>query len=260
MKSSRWLSVGLILLWIWAYASGQSGGAGIGTSSGAETVTGTGTTTIASKPGFNGVKSTPFSADVVEETNQTLVDGNRIHRETHGRMLRDSEGRTRNESEFPFQGDTGEKRTYVRITDPVQQIFISLDGQRKTAVVEHLKPTPTQGAPDGSASAPLSNSSSSRSRANIREENLGTTEIEGFVVTGKRVIHTTEAGEIGNEKPIVSVTEIWYSHDLHLPLLTKSESPQTGEHVRKLINIETGEPDSLLFQIPQDYAVKETTH
>jgi hypothetical protein len=46
-------------------------------------------------PGFGGVQGAPFSAEVIDESEQFLADGNRIHRETHGRIFRDSQGRTR---------------------------------------------------------------------------------------------------------------------------------------------------------------------
>jgi hypothetical protein len=41
-------------------------------------------------------------------------------------------------------------------------------------------------------------------------------------------------------------------------LLTKSESPELGQHTHKLVNIRAGDPDPLLFQVPADYTVKET--
>ena len=40
------------------------------------------------------VKGAPYSADEVNETNQMLADGTRIHREVKTSVYRDSEGRT----------------------------------------------------------------------------------------------------------------------------------------------------------------------
>jgi hypothetical protein len=82
-------------------------------------------------------------------------------------------------------------------------------------------------------------------------------EIEGFVVTGKRLTHTIETGRIGNDRPLTTATETWFSPDLQMPLLTKAEDPQFGQHVRKLVNIRTGDPDPALFQIPSDYTVRD---
>ncbi len=66
------------------------------------------------------------------------------------------------------------------------------------------------------------------------------------------------AGTIGNDKPITTSSEVWFSSDLKMDLLTSSESPESGKHVHKLLNIHTGDPDPLLFQVPTDFTVKET--
>jgi hypothetical protein len=44
------------------------------------------------------VKGLPYSAEEITETNQTLADGTRIHREIKATVYRDSEGRTRRET------------------------------------------------------------------------------------------------------------------------------------------------------------------
>lgn len=80
--------------------------------------------------GPGSMKGVPFSADVVTETNRQLADGNRIHRETHGKMFRDSEGRTRTENEI--QIPTSQPHEHVLIFDPVEKVFISLDVRHKT--------------------------------------------------------------------------------------------------------------------------------
>ncbi len=89
-------------------------------------------------------------------------------------------------------------------------------------------------------------------------EELGIMTIEGFTATGVRFHNTTAAGAMGNDKPMTSTNERWYSSDLKMALLTISESPESGKHVHKLVNIQTGDPDPLLFQVPADFTVKET--
>jgi hypothetical protein len=88
-------------------------------------------------------------------------------------------------------------------------------------------------------------------------EALGTSEMEGFTVTGTRISITIPAGERGNDKPMTTTSERWFSPDLQMELLTKSESPETGQHTHKLVNIRTGDPDPALFQVPADYTVRE---
>ena len=62
------------------------------------------TTAGAFTSGFQGIKGVPYSADVITETTRVLADGNRIHQEMHGKQFRDSEGRTRTETEFQMPG------------------------------------------------------------------------------------------------------------------------------------------------------------
>lgn len=45
--------------------------------------------------------------------------------------------------------------------------------------------------------------------------------------------------------------------DLKMDLVNITESPDSGKHVRKLLNIRAGEPDPLLFQVPSDFTVRE---
>src|ERR1041385_2516245 len=69
--------------------------AGGGRGLGAGTVLGFGGSMLGSGNNFAGTKTRPFSADIINETDQYFADGNHVHREMRGRIFRDSEGRTR---------------------------------------------------------------------------------------------------------------------------------------------------------------------
>jgi hypothetical protein len=88
-------------------------------------------------------------------------------------------------------------------------------------------------------------------------ESLGNQVIEGVTAEGQRVTMTIEAGKIGNERPIVTFNERWYSQELQTVISSKNVDPRIGETTYKLINIDRGEPDSSLFQVPADYTVEE---
>ena len=66
-----------------------------------------------------------------------------------------------------------------------------------------------------------------------------------------RTTHTIPAGEIGNEKPIVIVTEVWTSPDLKTVVYSKRSDPRMGEQIFKLTNITRAEPDASLFTVPR---------
>jgi hypothetical protein len=91
----------------------------------------------------------------------------------------------------------------------------------------------------------------------MSSEQLGKKEIEGFIASGSRHSRTIPAGEIGNEKPLVSTTDTWFCEDLKTTLLSVTDDPQTGQRITRLTNILVGDPDPQLFQIPPDYTVKE---
>jgi hypothetical protein len=86
--------------------------------------------------GVESVKGSPFSADVVYEFTHVLGDENRIHRESHGKIFRDGEGRIRNEFEDELPRT---RELQITIQDPVSQTFVTLYPQsvNKRAVVNH---------------------------------------------------------------------------------------------------------------------------
>jgi TonB family protein len=89
------------------------------------------------------------------------------------------------------------------------------------------------------------------------KEDLGTQLVEGVECTGTRMTTTIPAGAIGNEGPIKTVTETWYSPELKMTILSKKSDPRFGETVYKVMNINRAEPEASLFQVPNDYTVKE---
>lgn len=195
----------------------------------------------------NGIKGTPFSADVVTETSRVLSDGTRIHQETHGKSFRDSEGRTRNETETISSID-GEKFHFVSILDPVENIVIHWDSKTKVATIRQWVVPPVTPHPSPAKAPP--------EPAPVHEK-LGTMDIEGFSAIGNNTTQTIAAGKIGNDRPIVRVYESWYSPDLKVIVQSRTNDPEHGERTMKLVNIQKVEPDPSLFQAPQDYTVHD---
>jgi hypothetical protein len=82
------------------------------------------------------VKDSPYSAETVSETIQTLADGNRIVRTSSSKIYRDSAGRTRREQTMK-EGATsvisGETPTIITIHDPVAGVHYTLDSSTRTA-------------------------------------------------------------------------------------------------------------------------------
>jgi hypothetical protein len=88
-------------------------------------------------------------------------------------------------------------------------------------------------------------------------EDLGPQTIEGIITNGVRTTRTIPAGQMGNEKPISIVTEVWTSPDLKTIVYSKRTDPRMGEQTFQLTNIVRAEPDPSLFTIPADFKIVE---
>ena len=79
--------------------------------------------------------------------------------------------------------------------------------------------------------------------------------MEGVLANGVRTTNTIPAGQIGNDRPIVVVTEVWTSPELKTIVYSKRSDPRMGDSTFKLTNIERTEPDASLFTVPPDFKV-----
>ncbi len=238
-----------------------------------------GITTALAGPMAN-VTGAPYSAQSTTERVQALADGNRIVRTTSGSVARDGQGRVRREESLPgFNTSSGEAPQIVMIDDPVAQVHWTLDAQRKTALKLPFKsglPTvalnpgmaatknfvfATTGGEVGPASVTsdgpvLRNDGVPPGDSNVTKTDLGMQTIEGVPAKGTRVTRTIPAGQFGNEQPMIITTETWYSPDLKVLVMSKSSDPRMGDTTYTLTNIQRAEPAASLFQVPDDYTVK----
>jgi hypothetical protein len=86
-------------------------------------------------------------------------------------------------------------------------------------------------------------------------QSLGKRMMEGVNADGTSETATIDVGVIGNDRPIQSVSERWYSSDLQTVMMSRHNDPRTGEETFKLINVSRSEPPTYLFQIPAGYQV-----
>ena len=238
-------------------------------------------TAVAGKIFGSPVQGAPYSATITNESVQTLADGNRIVQSSTGTTARDSRGRTRQDAPLPPIGNLSAANAphLVFIMDPVAQVSYTLNLTDKTAEkmsIPSAAPGPsaaTAGArqvfvtqsgavqvPDAPPPPPaiaIVKSLGSEEHAELTTEDLGTETMEGLLVTGARTTRTIPAGEIGNEKPISIVTEVWTSPDLKTIVYSKRSDPRMGEQTFKLANIVRAEPDASLFTVPADFKLTD---
>lgn len=90
---------------------------------------------------------------------------------------------------------------------------------------------------------------------NTNTEQLAKQMVEGVECDGTRTITTMPAGVIGNERPIETVNETWFSQELKIMIMAKRSDPRFGETTYRITNISRSEPDASLFQIPSEYTI-----
>jgi hypothetical protein len=88
-------------------------------------------------------------------------------------------------------------------------------------------------------------------------EDLGMQMIAGVWARGRRITTTIPTETQGNDRPIVTVMETWFSEELQAEVLSKRSDPRNGETTQRLTNIVRSEPDPALFRPPADYTITE---
>ena len=233
------------------------------------------------------VLGAPYSATITNESIQTLADGNRLVQTSTGTTARDSQGRTRQDTVLPAIGNLSAANAphLIFIHDPVAQTSYTLNLTDKTAQKMPALP-PLAGSTAGVAGATVSMRvvegngpalpppdamlttmaaptpgvflekhlfTSEQDQGN--SEDLGSQTMEGVIVNGVRTTHTIPAGQIGNDRPITIVTEVWTSPDLKTVVYSKRSDPRMGEQTFRLTNIVRTEPNASLFTVPADFKI-----
>jgi hypothetical protein len=199
------------------------------------------------------VTGRPFSAVANGEMKQTLSDGTVISHKFQSSLYRDAQGRVRREVNLPAIGPlaaSGAPHSFIVIHDPVAQTAYILNPERKVA-----RKVPPRHAQDGQAAG----SQDQRAQdVNVKTEPLGTQTVNGVSAEGTRYTRTIPAGQIGNDKALVSVREEWYSPDLQMVVQSKRTDPFMGDATYSVTNIQRTAPNATLFSVPADYEVKDT--
>jgi hypothetical protein len=234
------------------------------------------------------VTGAPYSAEETTQTTQTLADGNRIVNTSKSKVYRDQQGRRRVEQTLGNIGGlhAAEAQATIMIDDPTANVHYTLRPDTRTAekvetngsgpsakegaviVKQQMETAMTQlkmrtAAQQGAEIVAVagvvgySNKIAAEEAARTSED-LGTQNMEGVQVQGKRTTTTIPAGAMGNERPIQIVDERWYSPELQMNIMTKHSDPRMGETVFTVTGVSRANPDGSLFQLPADYQVTAT--
>jgi hypothetical protein len=88
-----------------------------------------------------------------------------------------------------------------------------------------------------------------------QHEELGASNLSGEDVVGYRDTLTLNPGVMGNDQPLISTRESWYSAHLAINLVSKVDSPTSGKQIFAVTSLTTSEPDPKFFEIPEGYKI-----
>jgi hypothetical protein len=80
---------------------------------------------------------------------------------------------------------------------------------------------------------------------------------EGLLVDTDRTVETIAAGVIGNNKPIESIHERYYSPEFNMNVYVRRSDPRNGESVYRMVDVKRTEPDGSVFRVPSGYTLSE---
>jgi hypothetical protein len=149
----------------------------------------------------------------------------------------------------------------VNVHDPVNRTNIFWNSNTKEAILTHfaeageikrLDPVPGQAVMEP---APMPRLEPIKPQI----EDLGMKTINGVEARGRRTTRVIPAGREGNDQPITVTFERWMAQDLGLVVMSVNDDPRNGTTTMELTDLEKGEPDPALFQVPEGYTVKDRT-
>jgi hypothetical protein len=194
----------------------------------------------------------PYSATEVTRSQQTLANGSHIDRTVTNLIWQDDQGRMRTEMR--------DDRQKVLIQDWVAMVVYSLDLKQKTVRKIEIRGAPAQKiagdvSPVEEARAAEEAGAKARVGPGRLVEDLGSQFINGVSALGVRVTTTIPIGAIGNDQELKSVTERWYSNDIHAMVRTITRDLRSGVNTYELTNIVRASPDPALFQVPPGFTI-----
>ncbi len=228
----------------------------------------------------------PYTATKKVTFVQKLADGTTISRVYTTNEARDSQGRTLQQT--VMTGPAQRNITSTSVMDPVAHTNTTWVSQSKQATRFHMPEAPRVSAQPGVSAtsrtgtgtgsvvmggiATVTNSSepailmSSGAgpgpfdpslRPSRQSEKLGGKTIAGVYAEGTKITVTYPVGYFGNDRPILNVRETWMSPELRIIVYTTEDDPRTGNRTTEITNLDRGEPDPALFQVPEGYTIKD---
>lgn len=185
-------------------------------------------------------------------TGGTMTVVNRRH------IARDATGRIYQERWLliPKGSKIASRMNLIQITDPnAHTLYECFTENKRCELINFTRAPETMYKPSLASSGPLPGGEGTRT-----SEELGRSDIAGLEATGYREITTVNPGVFGNDQPMVSTREFWYSPQLQISLKSLIDGPRTGRQQFHVTEVSPTDPDPRFFNLPEGYTVVDLRH
>ncbi|HEY1985718.1 MAG TPA: hypothetical protein VGG85_09930 [Terracidiphilus sp.] len=195
----------------------------------------------------------PFTLTLATEWSRPMANGGSFTLANERRIVRDSKGRIYQERWIlvPKGSKVKSFMDIFQITDPEQHTWYNcLTASKECKIFNYGLETTDKFAPAVVGSGPLPDGNGVR-----QNDDLGESSTAGLPTHGYRETTTLNAGVMGNDRPMVTTREFWYSAQLGFNLLSMVDDPQNGKQVFTVKDLSTSEPELSYFEVPEGYRV-----
>lgn len=202
------------------------------------------------------IPNAPFTLTLETEWSRPLNGGGSYTLVNRRHIMRDSQGRIYQERWIlvPKGGKIESTMNWIQIADPEKHFYYNCSVQNKLCTKLAYGGSTTQTyKPLMVTSGPLANGNGFQ-----KHEDLGPGSVEGFATIGYRDTTTINPGVFGNDQPMTTTREFWYSPQLGFNLISILDSPRSGKQVFTVTEISAIEPDPKFFSIPEGYTVPDS--
>jgi hypothetical protein len=195
----------------------------------------------------------PFTAKTSTDWTRTAADGTTVKLHLDANIARDSEGRVYRERRgfVPAGSNLASPLHEIMIYDPASSTETVCSLATRHCVV---RPFHSQTSYTILPAGSLANGTRFLTR-----ESLGTSTIAGLEVTGTRETLTVNPGVHGNDRPLVSTRDFWYSADLETNVAVTRSTATEGQQVVHLREVSRDEPQASQFAVPSGFTVEQVT-
>jgi hypothetical protein len=195
----------------------------------------------------------PFSLMLATEWSRPLANGGSFTLANERRIVRDSKGRIYQERWIlvPKGSKIKSFMDIFQITDPEKHTWYNCRTADKVCeLLLYQLETTDKFVPATAPSGPLPDGTGVR-----QHDDLGVSNTAGVDTHGYRETVTLNEGVLGNDRPMVTTREFWFSSKLGFNLLSMVDDPQSGKQVFTVKDLSLSEPELSLFEVPEGHTV-----